>query len=155
VNAAADAKRLQFGQARPGETYRDRPAAFGVVVRAGLIATVRIEKPGEPPFWDLPGGAIDPGESEADAVVREFVEETGLRIAPGEVFARAAQFIAKHDERMNNLCVFFTGAVTAGEPEGKIEHDHHLEWNTPLDLIGRLRHDAHAWAVAAWMRRPH
>ena len=30
--------------------------------------------------WSLPGGLIDRGESPADAVVREFMEELGLRI---------------------------------------------------------------------------
>ena len=30
--------------------------------------------------WCLPGGAIDPGESAAEACTREFFEETGLRV---------------------------------------------------------------------------
>jgi 8-oxo-dGTP pyrophosphatase MutT (NUDIX family) len=33
-------------------------------------------------LWVLPGGAIDPGESPADAVVREAWEETGLHVEP-------------------------------------------------------------------------
>ena len=32
--------------------------------------------------WSLPAGAIDPGESPADAVVREVYEETGLEVEP-------------------------------------------------------------------------
>jgi 8-oxo-dGTP pyrophosphatase MutT (NUDIX family) len=32
--------------------------------------------------WDLPGGAIDPGEAPAEALVREVWEETGLRVVP-------------------------------------------------------------------------
>ncbi len=32
--------------------------------------------------WSLPGGAIDPGESAAEAVVREVFEETGLNVRP-------------------------------------------------------------------------
>jgi mutator protein MutT len=35
--------------------------------------------------WDLPGGAIDPGESPAQALVREAREETGLVVRPVEV----------------------------------------------------------------------
>jgi 8-oxo-dGTP pyrophosphatase MutT (NUDIX family) len=33
-------------------------------------------------IWVLPGGCIDPGETPADAVVREVWEETGLAVEP-------------------------------------------------------------------------
>ena len=48
---------LQFGARAPGLDYRDRPAAFGVVVREGRIATVRITRNDRAPYLDLPGGA--------------------------------------------------------------------------------------------------
>ena len=33
-------------------------------------------------FWSLPAGAIDPGESPREAVIREVREETGLEVRP-------------------------------------------------------------------------
>jgi len=33
-------------------------------------------------LWDLPAGAIDPGETPAQAIVREVREETGLIVEP-------------------------------------------------------------------------
>src|SRR5262245_48751774 len=33
--------------------------------------------------WSVPGGRVEPGESDTDAVVREVREETGLKVRPG------------------------------------------------------------------------
>lgn len=36
-------------------------------------------------LWSLPGGRVEPGESDSSAVVREVLEETGLRVLPGKL----------------------------------------------------------------------
>jgi 8-oxo-dGTP diphosphatase len=144
----------QFGAADPGRTYADRPAAFGIAVRGGLIALVRITKSGHPPWLDLPGGALDPGESARQALAREFGEETGLRVQAGPLLALADQFfINTEGEAFNNRASIFE-AIIEGEAAGlKIEEDHELVWLNPGEALRGLRHDAHAWGVAAWLRK--
>jgi 8-oxo-dGTP diphosphatase len=144
----------QFGHPEPGRTYADRPAAFGIAVRGGRIALVKVAKPKIEPWWDLPGGALDPGETEDVALAREFGEETGLRVDPRASFCRADQYFVNTDgEAFDNRAGFWTVEVEGEAPELKIEADHELVWTTPDDALVRLRHDAHAWAVAAWLRR--
>lgn len=144
----------QFGAPESGRTHRDRPAAFGLAVHEGRIALVRVQKPGQAPWLDLPGGAIDPGETEAQALVREFGEETGLAIEAGAAFARADQYFVNTDgEAFNNRAGFWTVAGWRLADGLKIEADHTLVWLDPHEAVVRLRHDAHAWAVAAWLRR--
>jgi 8-oxo-dGTP diphosphatase len=144
---------LQFGTRAAGIDYPDRPAAFGVVARDGRIAAVRVTRDGAAPYLDLPGGALDPGEDDAAALVREFGEETGLTIRPGRRLGRARQYLIKTDgQAANNLCALFDGEITGEDPALKIEDDHTLVWLEPLQAISALRHDAHAWAVAAWLR---
>jgi 8-oxo-dGTP diphosphatase len=144
----------QFGVAEPGRRYLDRPAAFGVLARAGKVAVVTIEKPGHRAWFDLPGGALDPGEDDAAALVREFGEETGLEVAPGFLLGRADQYFINTDgEAYDNRQALFEARWRAEAPERKIEADHTLVWLTPLEAIARLRHDSHTWAVSLALRR--
>ena len=144
----------QFGVAEPGLTYLDRPAAFGVLELGGKIAAVSVSKPGHASWFDLPGGAVDPGEDEAAALVREFGEETGLRVLPGVLLGRADQFfISTTGEPFNNRAALFVAELAGESPSLKIEADHELVWLTPLEAVSGLRHDAHAWAVTLWLRR--
>ncbi|MFI4936276.1 MAG: NUDIX domain-containing protein [Caulobacterales bacterium] len=143
----------QFGEPRPDLAYADRPAAFGVLERAGSIALVRVTKPGHPAWLDLPGGAVDPGESDSQALVREFGEETGLAVAAGRILGRADQFFINTDGgAYNNRAALFEATCVREAAHLKIEEDHELVWFSPLEALSRLRHDSHAWAVAAWLR---
>jgi ADP-ribose pyrophosphatase YjhB (NUDIX family) len=44
-----------------------------------LLLIQRGREPGRG-LWSLPGGRVEPGESEHDAIEREMAEETGLRV---------------------------------------------------------------------------
>jgi 8-oxo-dGTP diphosphatase len=143
----------QFGRPEPGRVHPDRPAAFGIAERGGRIAAVRVEKPGHAPWFDLPGGAIDPGEGPEQAVVREFGEETGLKVAVAAAYARADQFFVNTSgEAYNNRATFFELEILGEDAGLKVEDDHALVWLRPHEAVEILRHEAHAWAVAAWLR---
>ncbi len=146
---------LQFGTAEPGLTYIDRQAAFGVLERGGRIAIAAITvHPGDAPVFDLPGGGIDAGETEAGALVREFGEEVGLVVRADHFLVRATQvFINPNGRPVNNHGAFYAATLVREDPGLKIEDNHALVWLNPMDFILRARHEAQAWAVAAWLRR--
>ncbi|NBB63054.1 NUDIX domain-containing protein [Pseudomonas sp. ODNR1LW] len=145
---------LQFGIRNPVHDYRHRATAFGVVERDGLIACVRVERPSGA-YFDLPGGGVDGEETEVEALVREFIEETGLSVTPLNRIAEAGQYHLKSTgEPLYNVGGFWSGAVQAETPGAKCEDDHTLVWLDPAVALSRLRHDSHAWAVAVWLRRP-
>ena len=144
----------QFGEPEPARDYPDRPAAFVVVERDGKIAVARVTFATGGGRLDLPGGGIDPGETPAQAAIRECGEEVGLQVAVGDVFTRADHFFANENgETVNTRGVFFAARLVAEAPELKIEDDHALEWMTPHEALVKLDRESHAWAVAAWLRR--
>lgn len=143
----------QFGERRAGRTYADRPAAFGILERDGQVAVVRIEKPDGAVWIDLPGGGVDPGETPEQGVVREYGEEAGLEVVVRESYALADQFFVNTEgEAWNNRSAFFILDLAAEDASLKVEEDHTLMWLSPLEAIASLRHDSHAWALAAWLR---
>ena len=144
----------QFGEPEPGHDYPDRPAGFAVITKGGLIALVRVEEEGIAPYFDLPGGGLDPGETAREATIRECGEEAGLRIdLDPEPFVLADHYaFPNRGGRRNTRGVFFSGRVVGEDQSLKIEADHTLDWREPLEAIAILDRDAHAWAVAAWLR---
>lgn len=144
---------LQFGMPQPGLEYVRRPTAFGLVFHDGKLACVRVDR-GEGSYYDLPGGAVDGDETEEQALVREFVEETGMTVRPFARIAEAGQFFRKSTgEPLNNVGGFWVAEQRALNPASKVEDDHELVWLHPHTALNELRHDAHAWAVAVWLRR--
>ena len=55
--------------------------------------------------WELPGGALEPGESSHDAAVRELAEETGIR-AEALTGVAIAEFVFGNEARRHWAAVF-------------------------------------------------
>ena len=86
---------------------------------------------------DLPGGLVDPGESEHAASVRELKEEAGIEIDPNSctLLYTDTRFYEQHDNSVSRLLYF---AKLDHTPEVVLSHEHEsYEWITIEDLISR------------------
>ncbi|GLW97683.1 (deoxy)nucleoside triphosphate pyrophosphohydrolase [Microtetraspora sp. NBRC 16547] len=54
-----------------------------IIENGRLLAAQRADPPELKGGWEFPGGKVDPGESDHDALVRECVEELGVKIVVG------------------------------------------------------------------------
>ncbi len=108
--------------ARHRPAPRQRLAAYALVRRADTVLLTRHSDRGpRPGVWTLPGGGVDHGESPAEAVGREVLEETGLRAEVGALLGVHDEHFtgtAPHgrEEDFHGVHLVFAAVVGAGEP---------------------------------------
>ena len=101
-------------------------SAGGVVVRDGacvVIVPTRRAADGSK-VLALPKGHPDPGESAADAALREVREEAGVTATVREKLGDVRYFYQRGGRRIAKVVSFYLLDYVAGEPE---EHDHEVE----------------------------
>jgi 8-oxo-dGTP diphosphatase len=144
---------LTFGERNPDLELVRRTTAHGFLLRDGQLACVAIGF-GDL-IYDVPGGAVDGDETHHQALVREFLEETGLEVTPGRFITDVRQYVVnRNDPRQQylNHAHFFEVSLIGERPGAKIEDDHELIWLAPLEIIKRIRNDGYAWAITKWLR---
>jgi len=98
------------------------------VVRDGRLLVQRRGWPADAAGrWELPGGGVEDGESEAAALVRECREELGIEVLPGE---RVGEDVPLPNGRVLRIYA----ATSDGEPSA-VEHEA-VRWVGPGELAG-------------------
>ncbi len=95
----------------PAEELRFRPAAYGIYVRDDQILLGRSKFTGR---WDIPGGGVEAWETIEEGMIREFWEETGIRVAAIRLVDFRESFIAFIHHPFHSLRYYY--AVNGLEP---------------------------------------
>ena len=142
----------RFGQPpRPGIRYIDRPGAYGIIAgREGLLLTEQSQ-----PWLEiqLPGGGLDPGETPAQALVREAREETGwtIRIRRRLGIYQRYTWMPEYELWARKVCHIYLCApgLRLGPPH---EAGHRALWLDPAHAAEVLGSSGDAWHVARHFR---
>ena len=79
-------------------------------------------------LWEFVGGKVEPGESKAQALIRECREELGVTVTVQDVFMEVTH---EYPDLTVHLTLFYA-RIAEGEPQ-KLEHND-LRWITPREI---------------------
>ncbi len=97
-----------------------RVGVGGVLIHAGQVLLVRRAQPPLQGRWSIPGGKVEWGETLQQAVARELLEETGLRVRVGALLIvfdrleRTGDDVLSHYVVIDYLCELEGGLLRAG-----------------------------------------
>lgn len=122
----------------------------GAVVRdpVGRLLVVRRGRPPGQGLWSLPGGRVEPGEDDAEAVVREVAEETGLAVLAGALVGTV-----RRDAPAGGTYVIHDYACTpVGPLQDPVAGDDAADarWVTPAELRRLPTTDGLVAALSTW-----
>ena len=79
-------------------------------------------------LWEFVGGKVEPGETKADALVRECREELGVTVGVGEAFMEVTH---EYPDLTVHLTLF-NAEIASGTPQ-KLEHND-IRWISPEEI---------------------
>ena len=102
-----------------------RPASRIILLGpTGRVLLFRFDPPDRPPFWVLPGGALEPGEDHTMAARRELLEECGIDADCGsEMYRRRIEFVTLEQIEVEADERYFI----VRSPDGLIDTSRHTE----------------------------
>jgi len=117
-------------------------SAGGLVVdERGRVLLIRARDLRDRPVWTLPKGALNPGETSADAALREVREETGYRCEVVRDLEPVTYWFQRNGQRIRKTVRWFLM-----RPVEKVgDHDHEVDevaWAEPDEARTRLRYDS-------------
>jgi 8-oxo-dGTP diphosphatase len=121
---------------------REVQIVTAIVRRGDELLMVRQAAPGEEPVWSVPGGRVEPGELVTEALERELLEETGIRVVDPGRLAFAVQVDDRHDGYFAAVWTFavaaWSGEIAVADPDGFVLEAAFLPLDEALEHLGAI-----------------
>lgn len=100
-------------------------------------------------FWEFPGGKIEPGETEKEALCRELREELGCLAEPGEALLPVTHAYENVTVRLSP----FLARLVPGSPAPMAREHDALAWVSREEICAYRMPEADVPIVAEWVAR--
>ena len=139
----------EFGTKQDGVDYIDRPGVYAVIENNDRqIAVIKTSN-----GYFLPGGGIDIGESDIEALRREVVEETGYQISILREIGAAVEYIdVEGEEKHYQIRSRFYRVQLRSKVRNGVEKDHRLVWLLPEDVMKLLKRQGQVWIIQSMIK---
>lgn len=96
----------------PVEKLTFRPSVYGVIIKKGKILLSK-----QWDGYDLPGGAIELGETIEEALIREVKEETGVDVEVGKIISCENSFfkLPGNGKPVHSILIYYQCNLLGGE----------------------------------------
>lgn len=134
----------EFGTRLDGKNYIDRPGVYAVIEdNHKQIAVIETSN-----GYFLPGGGVNSGETEVEALKREIMEEIGYQVSELADIGEAVEYIKAHTDGKYYRIPSRFYKVQIGSKIGEgIEKDHRLVWLWQGDALKLLMRQSQVWAI--------
>jgi mutator protein MutT len=118
-----------MSQPRTQKTANPVQGVLGILRDGERVLMIQRSKTVRVPLaWCFPGGSIEEGESQVEALVREMREELAIEVTPGELLMTQT----KHEGRLVLYCwsAEIAGGILTANPLEVAE----VRWMTPAEV---------------------
>lgn len=138
-----------FGEKHPNIVYKDRTGAYGIGFNDdGKIPVAMTHLANGCEGYFLLGGGLDKNEKHSDCIIRECLEEAGLRVTPKEFICKGERYsyIERIETYFHGIGYFYNMEIIdiIAEPT---EPDHSLVWLSTEEAKEKLFLPHQIWAV--------
>ena len=103
--------------------FKFRPSAYGVLREGNKVLVQRYRLL---PAFGFPGGGIKMDESIQEGLIREFKEETGIKVKVGKLLGVGEDYFTHKGIDVHGIFIFFEGKNGNGQDTGEVKF---LEFN--------------------------
>lgn len=140
-----------FGTKDPKLQYKERVGVYAVIPDASGKRILTLAAPNGAVF--LPGGGVEPGETDMQTLKSELLEEFGVAVDVGPSLGQAAEYFYSHHRQTAyyHPATFYAAShlrVVANPLE-----DFNVLMMMPVSIaLAQLKRPTHRYAVSEWLK---